>query len=74
MPGCVSQGQRCDSISDYIYTRRIHQAMRLLTSTDKPASWIADAVGLKKNSYYCKLFKSHMGIAPHQNRKRWVEQ
>ncbi|WP_276356214.1 AraC family transcriptional regulator [Cohnella caldifontis] len=60
------------SITEYMAARRIHQAVRLLTTTDKPVSWIAEAVGLTNASYFCKLFKSHMGIAPHQYRKKWA--
>lgn len=60
------------SITEYMAARRIHQAVRLLTTTGKPVSWIAEAVGLTNTSYFCKLFKSHMGIAPHQYRKKWA--
>ncbi len=60
------------SITEYMAARRIHQAVRLLTTTDKPVSWIAEAVGLLNVSYFCKLFKSHMGIPPHQYRKKRV--
>lgn len=60
------------SITKYIATRRIHQAVQLLTSTDKPISLIAQEIGLTNISYFCKLFKSQMGITPHQYRKRWA--
>jgi len=59
------------SISDYIATRRIHQAVLLLTTTKKPISLIAEQIGFKNSSYFCKLFKSHIGTTPHQYRKNW---
>lgn len=60
------------SITEYIATRRIHQSVRLLTTTHKPVSLIAEDVGLTNTSYFCKLFKAHMGITPHQYRKNWA--
>lgn len=60
------------SITEYLITRRIHQSVLLLTTTSKPISWIAEEIGLTNNSYFCKLFKTHMGITPHQYRKRHV--
>ncbi|RIX53891.1 AraC family transcriptional regulator [Paenibacillus nanensis] len=60
------------NISEYIATRRVHQSVLLLTTTNKPVSLIAEEIGLMNSSYFCKLFKSHMGITPHQYRKRWT--
>lgn len=60
------------TISDYMATRRVHQSVLLLTTTNKPVSLIAEEIGLANSSYFCKLFKSHMGITPHQYRKRWT--
>ncbi|MFB5761231.1 AraC family transcriptional regulator [Paenibacillus medicaginis] len=60
------------SISEYIAARRIHQSVRLLTTTTKPISFIAEEIGLTNVSYFCKLFKEHMDITPHQYRKRWT--
>ncbi|WP_426445277.1 AraC family transcriptional regulator [Paenibacillus sp. S-38] len=60
------------SISEYITTRRIHQSILLLTNTNKPISFIAEEIGLMSPSYFCKVFKSHMGLTPHQYRKRWA--
>lgn len=60
------------SIIEYIAARRIHQAVRLLTTTNKPISLIAEKIGLTNSSYFCKLFKSQMGITPHQYRKQWL--
>jgi len=59
------------SITDYIATRRAHQAVILLTTTDKPINLIAEEIGITNSSYFCKFFKSRMGTTPHQYRKRW---
>lgn len=60
------------TISDYIATRRIHQAVHLLTTTHKSVSLIAEEIGLVSGSYFCKLFKSFMGTTPYQYRKKWA--
>lgn len=61
------------SISQYIAARRIHQSVHLLTTTNKPIMVIAEEIGLTNVSYFCKLFKEHMGVTPLQYRKRWVD-
>lgn len=61
------------SITEYITTRRIHQSVLLLTTTNKPVSLIAEEIGLVSASYFCKIFKAHMGITPHQYRKSWTD-
>ena len=58
------------SLTEYIAARRMHQAVLLLTSTDKPVAQIAEEIGITNCSYFCKLFKSRMGATPHQYRKR----
>ncbi|MBB6633416.1 helix-turn-helix transcriptional regulator [Cohnella thailandensis] len=61
------------SITEYLATRRIHQSVLSLTTTNKPISLIAEEIGLTNCSYFCKLFKSRMGITPHQYRKKWAK-
>jgi AraC family transcriptional regulator, arabinose operon regulatory protein len=58
------------SITEYIAARRMHQAVMLLTTTDKPIALVAEEIGLTNCSYFCKFFKSRMGATPHQYRKR----
>lgn len=60
------------TITEYIATRRIHQSVRLLTTTNKPVSQIAEEIGFVNSSYFCKLFKSQLGVTPHQYRKKWT--
>ncbi|NOU67598.1 helix-turn-helix domain-containing protein [Paenibacillus sp. LMG 31461] len=58
------------SISDYVTARRLQQAVKLLTSTDQAVARIGEAIGVTNCSYFCKMFKSHIGITPHQYRKQ----
>lgn len=58
------------SMTEYIAARRMHQAVILLTTTDKPITLIAEEIGITNSSYFCKFFKSRMGTTPHQYRKR----
>lgn len=58
------------SISDYVTARRMQKAMKLLTSTDQAVARIGEDVGVANCSYFCKLFKTHFGVTPHQYRKQ----
>ncbi|WP_138754675.1 AraC family transcriptional regulator [Paenibacillus sinopodophylli] len=59
------------SISDYIAAKKIQQAILLLTSSNFSISRIGEEIGLTNSSYFCKLFKSQLGITPHQYRKQF---
>lgn len=59
------------SISDYVGTRRIHEAVLLLTSTDQPVSQIAEAIGIANPSYFCKFFRERTGVTPYRYKKDW---
>lgn len=56
------------TITDYIIVKRLRDACLLLTTTSMPIQDIARKVGLKSDSYFCQLFKKHMGISPNQYR------
>lgn len=62
------------SISDYVTARRLQQAVKLLTSTDQSVAHIGEAIGVTNCSYFCKMFKSQLGVTPHQYRKQWQKQ
>ena len=49
-----------------------HQSIQLLATTKKPISLIVEEIGLTNSSYFCKWFKTQMGITPHQYRKKWT--
>lgn len=54
------------SITEYLTARRIRQACWLLKTTDAPVQEIGQLVGLSNFSYFCQMFKKHVGLTPHQ--------
>ncbi|MEW9673062.1 helix-turn-helix domain-containing protein [Ammoniphilus sp. 3BR4] len=56
------------TVSDYLSVRRIQQACLLLATSEKPISQISEEIGLINTSYFCQLFKKHMGSSPYQYR------
>jgi len=61
------------SISEYVAAKRIHQAVVLLTTGNLTLTQIGNEIGIANCSYFCKFFKTHMGITPHQYRKKWQQ-
>ncbi|MGO4546912.1 AraC family transcriptional regulator [Paenibacillus sp. 2TAB23] len=59
------------SISDYVSAKKIQQAILLLTASDYSIARIGEEIGLTNSSYFCKLFKTQLGITPHQYRKQF---
>ncbi|WP_205516886.1 AraC family transcriptional regulator [Paenibacillus sp. SYP-B3998] len=57
------------SIIEYLTARRIRQACWLLKSSDLPIQGIGRAVGLGNFSYFCQMFKKHVGMTPYQFKK-----
>lgn len=60
------------SITDYITTRRIKQACRLLQTTILPIEHINE-IGFPNASYFIRLFKHVVGMTPLKYRKANVE-
>jgi AraC-like DNA-binding protein len=68
---------------DYVLTRRIEAAKRLISNTDEPLSQVAHACGLSDQAHLSKVFKRIVGTTPlkwrqgylagHENIKRHVE-
>ena len=54
------------SITEYLTARRIRQACWLLKTSDYTIQEIGRAVGLGNFSYFCQLFKRHVGLTPFQ--------
>jgi AraC family transcriptional regulator of arabinose operon len=59
------------SISDYVAAKKMQQAIMLLTSSEHSIARIGEEVGITNSSYFCKMFKTQMGITPHQYRKQF---
>ncbi len=65
----VFKQQVGSSITEYLTARRIRQACWLLKSQELSVEQIGHAVGIGNFSYFCNLFKRHVGITPLQFRK-----
>ncbi|MGN0348344.1 MAG: AraC family transcriptional regulator [Roseburia sp.] len=57
------------TIGNYLNNYRINQSIDLMRNTDMTLTEIAAQVGLKDSQHFSKLFKSIIGINPHQYRK-----
>ena len=57
------------TLSQYLATRRMMHAKKLLISTDKSVKCIAYDLGYNHISNFCIAFKQHFGITPRQARK-----
>lgn len=57
------------SITEYLTARRIRQACWLLKTSPLSVQEIGRAVGLGNFSYFCQLFKRHVGMTPYQFKK-----
>lgn len=54
------------TITEYLTARRIRQACWLLRTTEMSVQEIGEAVGLDNFSYFCQLFKKHVGFTPYK--------
>jgi AraC family transcriptional regulator of arabinose operon len=56
------------SISEYLAARRIRQACWLLRTSPLSVQEIGREIGLSNFSYFCQMFKKHVGLTPYQFR------
>jgi AraC family transcriptional regulator len=52
------------SIGEYLQTRRVAEACRLLVESDTPLAAIAADVGYHDQSHFTRLFRSRLGVTP----------
>ena len=57
------------SLVKYINTVKIHKACKLLDNTNKNITEIAYETGFNSSMYFCKTFKSLMGMTPTEYKK-----
>ena len=67
----VFREQQGISLNDYIRTRRISRAKRLLRETNLPLSEICAMVGHTYNSYFFNNFKKATGLSPMEYRNQY---
>lgn len=56
------------TVGDYITERRILRARKLLSTTEKTISVIAEECGINNYTYFIKVFKKQTGITPYKYR------
>ena len=64
----ISQAEFGMGISDYIRQRRIEEALRLLSTTEKKISQVAAEVGFQNANYFTRAFRREVGLTPGQYR------
>jgi len=64
----VYKSETGQSLSDYIFRRRMERAAELLGSTNRKVYEIARELGYVKPSYFIKLFKDYYGLTPQEYR------
>ena len=52
------------AVNDYVTERRIAKAKKLFETTKMTVNEVSQAVGVPNQTYFCKLFKKRVGIAP----------
>ena len=55
----------------YVHSLRMHEAKRLLATTDQTIGQIATAAGFYDQSYFTKRFRKAIGMTPLAYRKRF---
>lgn len=62
------------TVNSYIMDRRLELAKQCLVKNDDPIYIIAEQTGFGTGSYFCRLFKKKVGIAPIEFRKKMKTQ
>ncbi len=62
-----------ENFLNYVSTRRISRAKKILRETDLPIYKVAESVGIKSYGIFCKAFQKQIGITPTQYRQRTNE-
>lgn len=57
----------------YLTAEKINMAKRELLTTENPVQFINEQLGFNNSYYFTRLFKSYVGIAPTEYRKRTSE-
>ncbi len=65
---CIFKKGICTSPVSYLIEYRLAQAAKLLSSTEKTISVIADECGFTSPGYFCRKFKEHYNITPNRYR------
>ena len=58
------------SPTDYLITYRVDTARKLLQTTDRPITRIAQDTGFSSPAYFSKTFRAHTGTSPQEYRRK----
>lgn len=58
------------TVNEYILKERISLAKQLLRDTDESIGDICEKTGISNSSYFCKLFKTSVGLSPIKYRQK----
>ncbi len=56
---------------EYVHTLRLEEAKQILETTEDPVEAVANEVGYEDGSFFRRLFRRQVGIAPAEYRKRF---
>ncbi|GHT96991.1 hypothetical protein FACS1894142_0300 [Spirochaetia bacterium] len=59
-----------EHLSSYLNHLRVEKAITMLTESDSPLKEIAESCGFEDQSWFSKIFKSHIGVSPGRYRKQ----
>jgi len=57
---------------EYVHTLRLEEAKQILETTDTPVEAIAEEVGYEDGSFFRRLFRRKVGLAPAEYRRRFA--
>ncbi|MDR1319511.1 MAG: helix-turn-helix domain-containing protein [Treponema sp.] len=66
----IFKEERGENLSKYLNRLRVEKSSRMLLNTDLSLSEIASACGFEDQSWFSKIFKTHMGISPGKYRSQ----
>ncbi|UJF33781.1 AraC family transcriptional regulator [Paenibacillus hexagrammi] len=58
------------TINNYVISKRIEEAKKMLLTTDEPIGIISDALGFNTAVHFSRSFKNYAGVSPQQYRKQ----
>ncbi|MFD0696871.1 helix-turn-helix domain-containing protein [Paenibacillus sp. GCM10027628] len=58
------------TINNYVISKRIEEAKKMLLTTDEPVGIISDKLGFNTAVHFSRSFKNYAGVSPQQYRKQ----
>jgi len=56
-------------VNAYITQQRMTRAKQLLRETEEPVYRVAELIGIRNYTYFCRLFKEKTGLTPLRYRR-----